>query len=784
MAQADLGFLIVPGLIWWIALAAAVAAGVWAYWRLPAPLNRFERVVLHTLRIAALVVLLLLMIEPLLTLRGGDSGRPRLAVLVDRSSSMSLPAHGEQTRAQQAARTLQAIEEQLGGRFAIDVYGFAGDIERRRDEEQGLPWRPLGATAMGDALEEVVLRQGEGSLGAIVLLSDGIHTSGKDPLRIARNLPVPVYAVLLGDTSALPDLQLREVRAQPLGHVGEPVALRAWLQSEGLAGWNAEVSLRERSGEGLGFPGAEIDRQTLTLAGEGEIETRLETVPRHAGLTLYEVTATTGGGESVSVNNRRLVAVDVRDKRTRVLVVEGEPDWDFSFLKRTFDADTTLSYTYFVRGKDGRFLGYGEDARQGLPSARSALKPFAAVIVGRLGPADLPAGFASALREHVLQGGGALFLGAPLREGADKWAEQGWGDLLPVSVAPQRRWGYLASACSPTFQGLTHEVGALADSPGESERIWRSFPPLWIQEGEYRTAAGATVLFTGRAAHPERDVPLVAIASAGAGRIATVSARGFWRWDFVMRSQESEVRAAREFWMRLARWLTEPSEQEHLAVHPVRPVFQDSEPVGFSARLLDDSFQPIATARVELTIESEARGMASDSSASAAGIPEAVPSSPPSAPQAVGEGRTATGRIAERTPVRMSLFPEGAAGRYAGTLAPLPPGAYRYAAEARDAGDLGARRWTAEGRFWVEEMGPEFYRLSSSSRLLERLAESSGGAYRNAAQVDELLSAIPEGYRRTPVVKQAEIWNHWAVFAFLAAVLSLEWIWRRRRGLA
>jgi len=758
MPHVDIGFLIHPGLFWWLALGAALLVGGWTYWRLAAPLRRAERILLHALRLSALLVLLLLLLEPLLTLRGGNSGRPRLAVLVDRSSSMQLPGRGAATREEEAAASLAAIEQRLGGRFALDVYGFADGLERRPAAEQGAPWKPVGATALGDALEEVLVRQGDAPLGGILVLSDGLHTAGKDPLRVARSLPVPVYTVLIGDTARPADLQLREVRAHPIGHVGEPLAVRALLEENGLAEWEASVTVREASASSRDAPGPELARRTVSFDRSGaEKEVALEVVPTRPGLTLYEVDASVPDSEAVVINNRRLVAVDVREKRTRVLVLEGEPDWDFAFLKRALDADTTLSYTYLVRQADGAFLRYGAKDPERLPARAADLAPFAAVIVSRIGPGDLPGGFPEALERYLLEGGGVLFLAASKDEGMEQWLEQGWDARVPLALVPQRRWGFLPSACLPTINGTTHEVTAIGESPAETERLWSALPPLWIQEGDYRLSPGATVLLTGKAAHPEREVPLLAIAAAGNGRVGVLAGRGFWRWDFRGGSEEAGSWVARDFWKRLARWLSEPSEQERFALRPLRPVFQDGEAVGFSARLLDAAFQPVPAARIEMTITPAGGSGAGDAASISA---------------ASGETH------------RLALFPEGAAGRYAGTLAPLPPGAYRYQAHAESRGGGAGNAWDASGTFWVETMGPEFYELGSSARLLGLLSAASGGASVTSAHLDELLDLLPGGVRRTPVVKQAEMWNHWAVFAFLTVVLAVEWAWRRRRGLS
>jgi Ca-activated chloride channel family protein len=66
--------------------------------------------------------------------------------------------------------------------------------------------KPRGGTATGDALQvsldALKARPGERRPpGAIVLLSDGKHTSGRDPVRVAEeagNLKIPIYTVALG----------------------------------------------------------------------------------------------------------------------------------------------------------------------------------------------------------------------------------------------------------------------------------------------------------------------------------------------------------------------------------------------------------------------------------------------------------------------------------------------------------------------------------------------------------------------------------------------------------
>ena len=195
------------------------------------------------------------------------------------------------------------------------------------------------------------------------------------------------------------------------------------------------------------------------------------------------------------------------------------------------------------------------------------------------------------------------------------------------------------------------------------------------------------------------------------------------------------------------RWLSEPLVRERFQVNPIRHVFQDSEPLAFEARVYDESFRPIPSARVVMTV----------SRAADVAIP----------PQGI----------------ELILYPDSPPGRYVGTAAAMPPGMYRFRAEAtarEGAGEV----WTTEGHFWVEPMGPEFFELASSERLPRLLAASSGALTVRPQELEQLVAAAPERYKRVHVVRQAEMWNHWIPFGVLILLLSIEWVVRRRKGLA
>jgi hypothetical protein len=784
MGHVDLSFLGRPGPFWWLAVLTALGVAAYAYFRLGAPLGTGWRTALRVARAAALLLLLFALLEPILTTRTEETGRPRLSVLVDRSSSMGLPGAGGGTRRDEAAGVVAQIENALAGRFELEWLGFAQGVEPRADNRGAYPWTPLGVTAMGDALEETLLRHGDHPVGGLVLVTDGVQTRGKDPEQVARNLPVPVFSVVVGDTLAPPDLLVRQVRAQPVGYTGEPLAFRVVLAGQGLEGRAATLTIRERAsaGGGLQPAGPELAHRTITLPAESgrEMEVALEALPPRVGLNLFEIEARVDGPESVTRNNTRYVAVDVREKKTKVLCIEGAPDWDFSFLKRTCDADTSLAYTYLVQQAPGRWVAYGERAGARIPERAEDLAAYAAVVVSHATPEDLPPETARRLYEFVQGGGGVLLVGSSSSGDLEAW-NQVWEDRLPIQLRAEPRRGYSESAARVSLAGLTHEITVVDESPVATEEAWAALPPVLLPEGVYTTPRGAITLLTGQTASPSREVPLMAIAQLGAGRVGVITARGFWRWDFTMGGARSELPLAREFWRRVMRWLSEPSQTDRFLVRPVRNVFQDSEPVAFTARLADEAYEPVAGARVRIEIEQAAIfGDPALGTGAPLGAGQGV-QDPAAAP---APDRNAAESSHDGHVLEAELYPEGPAGQYAATLAPLPPGMYHFRALASRPADRPLPAPQANGTFWVEPMGPEFYDLAASRRLPALLAGASGGTSVDAGHVADLIDVVPERYKPVRVVRQAELWNHWAVFLALITMLCAEWIIRRRKGLA
>lgn len=730
--------LLSPHLWRWILLAIpALCLAFWAYYRILAPMSRPVRGALWVLRGLAFLLVLFALWQPVATVVIPDRGRPNLAVLVDRSASMALPGAvgSAASRAAEGDAVRQRIREQLENRFRFRWYGFNDALETS-DADSIAP--PSGGTSIGQALEGVLVRAASEPLNGIVLVSDGVNTEGRDPVGIARGSPVPIFTVAVGPNAPLADVEIRRVETNERAFAGEPLPMKVVLASDGLAGRTVHLEVRER--------GVVRHTEDVVVPTEPGLvqEVDFSLWPSAPGMTLYEVAASVDG-DSVPENNVRQVAVEVLARKTRILVVSDALDWDFGFLRRTFDADTALVYSYLVRARPGAFRGYGKERLDGLPRTAAELRDFAAVVLLATGNQGYPATFLDLLGGFAREGGGLFVLGAP--RAPREWdAAAAFEPVLPGRLVPDPAPRTRELPVEITAQGAAHPMTTLSESPGETARLLAALPPLWRPRSAMQVSAGAKTLLRYRS--QGRELPALAVGFADRGKVAWLDGRGLWRWRLTAAGSGLPERTYSDFLLGVVRWIAEPAIRERFQVQPGKRVYQSGETVTFAATLWDDAYAPVPGARVTLDIRS-----ASDSTAAA-----------PSSPTVDLQAGTET-------------------GQYEGRGSELAPGEYLYAARAVDP-QSGNELGTAAGRFWVEAMGPEYARSWSDRESLQEIAERSGGTFAEASALPDLIKRIPEAIRRLGRVHEIEVWNHWALFLLFVLVLSTEWFLRRRRGLA
>ncbi|MCY4598779.1 MAG: VWA domain-containing protein, partial [Acidobacteria bacterium] len=427
--------------LWLVAVLAAAAAvtAYMAYANPPVPLSGTRRAGLTGLRLAALLLLLVLLLRPVYMEPGAAPGTA-VAVLLDDSRSMRLADGLPQRRIDRAATLVRdTIVPSLAGRFDVEVVTLDGTpLPAATDAvEPAAPRTDLAA-----ALQTVAERYEGRALAGVVVVSDGGDTGGDGMDEVVGGSLGPVYAVGLGPAADFPDLEVSALTAGEAAVAGSVVDLAAEVVARG--GVPAPIPVRLLEGGRL----IETRRVAPTAAGT-PLRTVFRVAPDADAATLYTVEIPAADGEQVVENNRRSVLVQPPARARRLLLVEGAPGHEHSFLKRVWLADPGLAIDAVVRkGLNERgeqtFYVQGDPSRtaalaSGYPRSREALFEYDAVVFANVEPAFFQPAQLEMTAEFVAErGGGLLLLGAITLEG-EGFAGSAIEAVIPLALSDRGR---------------------------------------------------------------------------------------------------------------------------------------------------------------------------------------------------------------------------------------------------------------------------------------------------------------------------------------------------------
>lgn len=753
---------------WWgyaLAFGGAIVFAWLVYARVPIKLTPGARLTLTTLRALTLILLIAILLRPVVMVPPAAANNSLLPVLVDVSRSMRLTDEGGESRLARARAIVRELQARLSSEYRIEVLTFgetlaaAGDLDRlaataRRSDLSGAmadlaerhpPSPSAGFGAAGPASPTAGFGAA-GRMAGVIVLSDGGDTAPNET-RPGRGVRAPVFTVGIGSTETLRDREIVNFTA------GEPLLPGASIDlsvSATSAGFGTEpVELR------VSANGRPVDLRRLTPSAEGAPVHAVFTVsPAPDVPTVYTVEIPAASDELAAENNTRSVLVPPQTGRRRILILEGAPGYEHTFLKRALAQDPGLDVDAVTRkgqNDDGRdtFYVQADPSRMaalssGYPAKRSELFAYDAVIFGNI-EADFFTRDQLELTSAFVaeRGGGLLVLGARSfdRQGLAGTALE---QVLPIDLTDRRGTIALASAQVPvtepntpalTLDGVLHPATRLAVSAVENRQKWSELPPLASVAEVGGARPGAQVLAVALTAGGQPQ-PLIAAQRYGQGRSMVFAGEASWRWRMMRPATDTSYET---IWRQLARWITAGAHGPVTiaAMSPTVPGVTDR----ISVIVRDEDFRPVANAEVAVQL---------------------------TAPN--GETRQLTAALTS---------PQD--GRYTVASRFDQPGVYRVEAVAtRDKTRLGAAsRPVLVGGADLEMTQP---RLNEA--VLRRLASETEGRYVRADQAGQLPLLLRESRADAGTPEQRDLWhNGWSLLA-IVGLLAGEWVARRRAGLA
>jgi uncharacterized membrane protein len=802
-----------------VAVALLVLArAIWG-----SPLSPARRPVLWVLRGLILALLVAILANPVRVDRlPGRVERSNVVYLLDTSASMAL---GESaSRFAQAVQMVREVDRLVPAEKqpTLSVYRFGqrlAAIDSPALEHLASIGPTDADTQLLSALRQLTGRFVGAQPHSVVLFSDGRcrePDAVQDMARRYAELRVPIHAVPLGQSDRGGDVAVVNMVAPARVRKHSQVGATVWVRSYGYDGLRTELRLEavSRADE----PARPLSRLPITLTGGIQafnlnFQSDLETTRVRAAVPLQ--------ADEVSPKNNA-VAADIAVDRTkiRVLYVEGStqgfsqryrPDGTTEVVGPHSALHTALSVDPDIecvpvlalgqpdrrgspdpagtpdRQVSSTFYGIagGIGSTRAFPETRAQLFAYDAIILSDVGRNLFDDEQLALIDEWIRERGGGLCMAG----GPRSFADGGWSDsvvagMLPLAFpAAGRSWtlgGQLTMR--PDTEAVRHPIWNIVSDARRNETILTSAPAFTTFHLGLSAKQTAQVLATGKLGGGGGDppVPVLAVGPYGKGRTlaAAVSLNSQWSPEFASRWGESDNRYYAKLWRNAVYWLTENSYlgRRRLVVASDKTSYQPGDTIKLAARAFDETSHPATNCRVTVTVQPHSFDADLSSDYAPVRWPNAVERSSGETSPYVAWGEELNMLVQKSEPSYALELPlaEQLTGGAAAEALRLELSAYE---------DLTLIDSTSTD---VQILDDPFEHRNPLPDLaqLGRVAERSGGrvfsdAVSLAAMLRELPVQVgPEEIRKVP------LWSRWWLLGLLIGLLTTEWVWRRRLGLA
>ncbi|HBN76441.1 MAG TPA: hypothetical protein DD473_11605 [Planctomycetaceae bacterium] len=778
---------------WTVVLAILVGVVVWSlelYRRDAQELALGWRILLPTLRILAIIGLIIVLLNPQNRTQTWADRSSRVAILVDVSSSMGNPAEDPkegQSAEDSDSRASQVIAllansswlNDLREKHEVSVYTFDTALSSRvatfpqlttdaisTNSEQAveieeIDWenvlQPQGAeTRLGEVTAELMRELNGRTLAGIVVISDGAANAGVDAQSandVARQLKVRLVALGTGGIEPPVNLEMAKVVSPSDVQLGDPFDIEGFIRGEGISGRSVKVELLTREpGEDTAF--YPVDEQTVTVLEDlTPVQVTFPIVPTIEGEWEYLLRATATGSirEVKQSDNERIIAVNASERPVNVLVVAGGPSWDYRFLCGTLNRHPGFKVDAYLQTGA---VGISQDVQNVLldfPKEKAALYEYDVIICFDPNWLNIPEESRRLFEEWVgSEGGGVIFVAGDVNTpylSGSRDDLTGILNLHPVFLDTILPGIDLVSASTQvrpiqlTPEGEAAPLLHVNDNPETSLEFWKSFPGFFRFYPTNGPKTGALVYAkAGGVGDLTEAEPPILLASQfyGQGRTFYIGSPEFYR----LRAEDPEF--FERFWTRISR---EAAQNRLRRSNPRGSLLVDQETVRLGemirirSRLLDAEFEPLIAEKIDIEIE------------------------------------TPDGRLVSPAP---SLRPDlGQAGGYLGEIRAQQAGRYQIRLRVPGSEEMIRESVMAE----LPDL--ENRDLRQNIRQLQTLTSGTGGGYLPLADSEKVKALLPDSSEQFLLGEQIQtLWDRTWLMCLIIGVLGLEWLIRKLLKLA
>jgi hypothetical protein len=704
----------------WLLLLFALFAILLAFWTYQrATLSTPIKVALVSLRALSVFLALSLLLEPMLQFFSEETRKPKLALIIDNSESMTIRDNGLR-RDSLLQQLLSRYQNTLENIVDIRSFAFGETLQERALSDFSFNDKYTNHSRAIASLNRISVRE---NFNAALLFSDGAFNAGETPLYEAEHSPIPIFTVLLGDSTSRKDIVLRHIYAPEQAIVNTKVSVSAVVAQEGFTGKVVEALLK--SGETV------LARKQFELAAS-EQSIAFEFVPKEVGDTKYSISISPLQGEFSAKNNSQSFFVRVLKNKKKVLVIAGLADPEISSVRQTLVQSENIDAIFFTQKTSSEFFEGTLNLAAHQDADACLLIGFPSTSISE-SISERVFGFLNANKIPVFSFVGLQSSGTKLKQ---------YEPILAVSLSRTSPADVLDNNAFilPTPQGQSF----VAFKPVASllQIAFQTAPPISYLDFNFQPKPTTQILWKLSLSGRATERVALAVAQSSGKKYATLCTPQFWR--FSLSPDENVRKVYAQTLLGTIEWLSAKEDSKRFQVSTSRKLYDEGETVFFTATLQDELLNPVSTADIALRVKHKQ----------------------------TDESYNATFERAIEEGVYHVKF-EG-----------FEKGDYAFTAEAKEGETV---LGTASGIFSVSETSAELRNTAAIPETMQSIAERSGGKFYTPQTFAQFFDDIKREPSFQPVkvrtASSVEFANLWSTLLVIVLCLSAEWLLRKLNAL-
>ncbi len=499
----------------------AILSGIFFYRLLSGSISSKRWWTLISLRIAAIVLLLILLFKPAIEFHTKPIRNSVPIILIDDSRSMEFADTNGISRIEYVKKLLIENQDLLEQKPQAKIFTFADNLKPisiRNIRNIAVRGKSTDITA---AIEQMAERNEREKIQAVIVLTDGQHLGSDSPISAVSAINQPIYWLGVGSQnprSKAGNLAIDLIDPPIKIATGGENFFTADVRKSGSSAItaNLEVTVNKQIAA----------EKTISFTSKGNrrnVDVAVQ--PSSSGKAKLKFQLTSKGNEYINSDNFRYWHCLSLPEKIKMLIVEPQVSPEYKFLKQYLQSDPAVEFVSMVQIRPGKFLVTKQMPNftgRSLPASKADFQKFDLFILGNISRRTFDESQAAILKQIVEEGKGILFIAG---DNLSDLAKTPLNPLLPIRITQKVQWFEQRFLPKLTLAGKASDIlkgcGKFFDPHSRFANLAKV--DGWFFAGQATPAS--TVLMESPTGQP-----CLAIKPIGKGKSALLCLVGTWRW--------------------------------------------------------------------------------------------------------------------------------------------------------------------------------------------------------------------------------------------------------------